>query len=301
MYNRIKVLYIAGLGRSGSTLLAKLLGQLEGFTNVGEAVRYLFDAAITTQELPCSCGKSVTDCEFWEDIVGDIKGDTQGFAKEFLRLRHLPLLMSPVQSSTFRRRVKNLQLELEYLYASIIEKVRSAVIVDSSKHPSIAYVLSRIQNLELYVVHLVRDPRGVVYSWSTPKEYLPAAPPLAVTLRWVAFNSASELLKRQVQKYWLIRYEDLVSNPKNMLEHLGYHITGNRIRADFLQDSEARIDVQHALAGNPDKLARGPLYLEKQEWSLPKHITFLVSTLSFPLLRKYRYALYPPSLRGIVR
>ena len=41
--SRIKVLYIAGSGRCGSTTLAYLLGKLDGFENVGEMVSYIFN------------------------------------------------------------------------------------------------------------------------------------------------------------------------------------------------------------------------------------------------------------------
>ena len=36
MTNRLKVLYIAGWGRSGSTILQNMLGEIEGFQPLGE-------------------------------------------------------------------------------------------------------------------------------------------------------------------------------------------------------------------------------------------------------------------------
>jgi hypothetical protein len=39
----VKILYIAGATRSGSTLLSRLLGEIDGFINVGEALRWLFN------------------------------------------------------------------------------------------------------------------------------------------------------------------------------------------------------------------------------------------------------------------
>lgn len=296
--SKIKILYIAGLGRSGSTLLAKLLGQLDGFVNVGEAARYLFNAAMIAQDLPCSCGKVVSNCEFWRDIVEDINEAGQDDGREVLRIRCLPLLMSPVQSLVFRPRVESLQVKLKCLYASIAEKARCEVIVDSSKHPTIAYVLSRTQNIELYVAHLVRDPRGVVYSWSNPKEYLPAAPPLVVALRWMAFNGASELLRKHVHTYWRIRYEDLVLNPREVLERLGNHMTSRYVRTDFLQGADAEVNLQHALAGNPDKLSQGTLHIEERGWYLPLHIRSVVSIATFPLLFRYHYAFARASSRS---
>ena len=39
------------------------------------------------------------------------------------------------------------------------------IVVDSSKHPSLAFCL-RTSDVDLRVVHVVRDIRGVAYSWS---------------------------------------------------------------------------------------------------------------------------------------
>ena len=42
----------------------------------------------------------------------------------------------------------------------------SPVVVDSSKHVSLAFALSHDADLDLRVLHMVRDPRAVAYSWS---------------------------------------------------------------------------------------------------------------------------------------
>ncbi|HEX6984894.1 MAG TPA: hypothetical protein VF170_05935, partial [Planctomycetaceae bacterium] len=59
------MLYVAGWGRSGSTLLSYILADLPGFVAVGE-LRYLW-SAISNGEL-CGCGEPVTACPFWKDI-----------------------------------------------------------------------------------------------------------------------------------------------------------------------------------------------------------------------------------------
>jgi len=295
--DKVKILYIAGLGRSGSTLLARLLGELNGFTNVGEAARYFFSTTIVSQDLPCSCGSKVSECLFWNNIATSIDKDVQRFAKDILRIRYLPLLMSPIQPSAFRRRMEDLLLRLEFLYASIAEKAGCDVIVDSSKHPSIAYVLAKIPSIKLYVVHLVRDPRGVVYSWSKPKEYLRAFSPLTVVLRWMVFNLASELLRLHVKKYWLIRYEDLVLNPKGVLEKISKYVTGKTIDMGFLHGNQVRVHLQHALAGNPEKLIQGTLHIKERKWYLPWHIRLFILIITLPLIRRYQYLFSKGSMK----
>jgi hypothetical protein len=289
---KVKILYIAGLGRSGSTLLAKLLGELSGFMNVGEAARYLFNAKMVSEDLPCGCGNKISDCPFWNNIATGIDRDVQEFGKDVLRIRCLPLLMSPIQPYAFRRRMEFLLSRLESLYASIAEKAGCDVIVDSSKHPAIAYVLAQIPSIELCVIHLVRDPQGVVYSWSKPKEYLRAFSPLTVISRWMAFNLASELLRLHAKKYWLIRYEDLVFDPKGVVEKISSSIAGQALDMGFLHGTQARIHLQHALAGNPDKLSRGTLHIKARKWHLPWHVRLFILIFTLPLIHRYQY-LFP--------
>jgi hypothetical protein len=57
----IKVLYIAGPTRSGSTLLSKILGEVDGFFNAGEIID-IWDRGLASDGL-CSCGKAMSQCE----------------------------------------------------------------------------------------------------------------------------------------------------------------------------------------------------------------------------------------------
>ena len=59
------VLYLGGEGRSGSTLLAAMLGQYGGMMPVGE-MRGVWQAA-TTDEL-CGCGTTFSKCAFWSRV-----------------------------------------------------------------------------------------------------------------------------------------------------------------------------------------------------------------------------------------
>src|SRR5262252_3729866 len=65
----VKVLFLAGKGRSGGTLLGGLLGQLPGYFNAGELSR-LFDTAVSTN-YPCGCGLPFRECETWRAILGE--------------------------------------------------------------------------------------------------------------------------------------------------------------------------------------------------------------------------------------
>ena len=60
------VLYVGGYGRSGSTLLAYLLGQLDGYVVAGE-LKFIWQKGVKDNEL-CGCGEPFADCPFWRDV-----------------------------------------------------------------------------------------------------------------------------------------------------------------------------------------------------------------------------------------
>jgi len=56
------VVYVAGSGRSGSTILERVLGQMPGFVNVGELID-LYRRPPEGER--CGCGLAFTACPFW--------------------------------------------------------------------------------------------------------------------------------------------------------------------------------------------------------------------------------------------
>src|SRR4051812_48764894 len=63
-----KVLYVGGSGRSGTTLLDRMLGQVPGVWSTGELAR-VWDNGLRDNEL-CGCGEPFWECAFWRE-VGD--------------------------------------------------------------------------------------------------------------------------------------------------------------------------------------------------------------------------------------
>ena len=64
-----KILYIAGYGRSGSTLLDIVLGNHPENVGVGEVSFLLNDWANRSRR--CSCGVPYQECEFWKNLFLD--------------------------------------------------------------------------------------------------------------------------------------------------------------------------------------------------------------------------------------
>src|SRR3989442_14068903 len=68
----LRVLYIGGWGRSGSTLLDRMLGQVPGFFSLGE-VREIWQSGLT-ENRPCGCGAPFPDCVLWTAVRQEAYG-----------------------------------------------------------------------------------------------------------------------------------------------------------------------------------------------------------------------------------
>ncbi len=161
--SRTRVLFIGGEGRSGSTVLERLIATHPQTCAVGE-LKNLFERGVGHDEL-CGCGKPVVACELWSEVGRRLIGGWETEAGRelvqfFTRVNHrllLPLILSGRGAMVARARSV-----LALLYPIIAELTGSSVIVDSSKHPAWAYLLAGTRQIDLRVVHLVRHPSGVV-------------------------------------------------------------------------------------------------------------------------------------------
>ena len=134
-----RVIFLGGLGRSGTTLLERLLGQLPEVAPLGEVV-HLWERGVLADE-PCGCGRPFTACPFWRD-VGEraFGGWTSMLAERVLALRHR------VDRTRRLARIAHEDLP-EYvrayrrIYQAAAEAAQARTVVDSSKHASLAYCL----------------------------------------------------------------------------------------------------------------------------------------------------------------
>src|SRR5712691_331429 len=123
----IKVAYIGGYSRSGSTLLDCMLGQLPGFFSTGE-LAYIWTHGLGENRL-CGCGSHFMECAFWRKVGERAFGgwDTVDLEKmlalerDVNRHRFLPLLLVPALSRKFRRKLGDYTEVLGRLYGAIHE------------------------------------------------------------------------------------------------------------------------------------------------------------------------------------
>ncbi len=308
--DKIKVLYIAGAGRSGTTVLGNTLGQIDGFFSAGELC-YLWDRGPVSNGL-CSCGATFADCEVWATVLGKVFGDTSKLdAREMSRVqktstrpRHLPLMLAPAGRRLLMSRWNGMYREnLGKLYRAIRQSTDDKVIVDCSKLPLYGYLLETMPEIELYVVHLVRDPRAVAYSWLRKKStrpivgglaHMPQRHPVESSLEWDICNVAVEAFwKRFPKRYMVLRYEDFIEKPQGSVRRiLGFVEEGESASLPFVSERGIEFGVNHNVGGNPNRFKTGTVELRPdREWAnrIKPGDKRLVTSLSIPLLGRYGY------------
>ena len=289
--DKIAVLYIAGSGRSGTTLLARLLGEVEGFVNIGEAARYLFDVDIRARDFPCGCGSPLSECAFWKDKIRAIPPNLVQQASDVVRIRRFPSLLMASGRSGTPDAYRPVLDALAEMYRAVARETGCRVIVDSSKNPANALLASLIPEVELHVLHVVRNPHRVVASWAKKKGYLRAHPRHKVIAWWWSFNLLSEALRLKTRSYRLLRYEDFVREPEKWMREIAADVVGVAPAMPFLDGGEARVRVQHDLGGNPDKLGGGRIKIVDARDSAGGPRDWLVNLTTFPLQLRYQYLL----------
>jgi hypothetical protein len=314
---RVKVLYIAGYSRSGSTILDSILGQIDGFFSTGE-LYYVWSRNVLDNTV-CGCGTPFRECEVWRGVFECAFGGIDAVdAREMIRLqelntrtRHLPLVLVPWGRRLLASRLEGYLGRLEKLYRAIQHSTGCRVVVDSSKVPLYGYLLNTMPTIDLYVVHLIRDPRAVSYSW-LKKRLLPPLPGKAApiymdryssiksSILWNVTNVAVEMFwRRQSKRYLMLRYEDFVDRPQESLQRILelVHEQDRSFSLPFEAERTIKLGINHTTSGNPSRFQTGTLELRPdKEWvarmTLKDKVLAAVSTL--PLLFRYKYPLVRP-------
>lgn len=308
-----RVVFLGGLGRSGTTLIERVLGELPGVCSAGELV-HLWRWGILEDDR-CGCGRAFSQCEFWTAVGREAFGSTgwtSALARRLLRLRsrvertrYLPQLMLPTAAHPRSRELASYVEVYSDLYAAIASVSGSSVVVDSSKHSSLAFCLRHSRSIDVRVVHVVRDSRGVAYSWtkeiprpesSAGRDMMLRYSPVRSSLLWDVDNTSLTVLGWLGTPRLLVRYEDFVARPADQVARIadfaGLPISGTDL--SFLGSTYANLTATHTVAGNPMRFRTGRIELRRDDaWRqrLPRGQRRVISALTAPLLASYGYRL----------
>lgn len=309
MTKPIRILFIAGASRSGSTLLDRVLGSLPGVTSLGE-LHQVWRRGFQENQF-CGCGLAFDSCSFWGAVRQDpqVAGrpDIQrilSLQRRVVRDRNMPAELFPWPQLPERRQLRDSYVDaLTRLYRAITATSGASVMVDSSKRPIHGMLLQGREDVDLRVVHLIRDSRAVAYSLARRKEKTDANDQTVMMQRrtstqsaksWLRQNVLAEALATRSATSMRIRYEDFLADPIESVSRLAEFAGLSGAAVPHLTDRMVRLSTAHTVSGNPMRLETGwvPLTLD-DEWrrSMRKQDRTTVTWMTSPLLIRYGYRL----------
>jgi hypothetical protein len=202
---RQQVIFIAGLGHSGTTLLDLMLGGHSRMVGLGEVDRTLAankPSAPPSSESPgCACGEKEAGCRLWGEVTKQIEaGNIQDPHQRYSRVLD-------VLGTLHGRRI---------------------IAVDSSKRLQALETLRTHPNLDVRVIFLVRDVRSFIVSSldnisrkrRTTPEY-PALSRFGQARLWARENQRiRDYLVHHALPFFQLGYEELCMKPEAVTRRL---------------------------------------------------------------------------------
>ena len=288
-----------GHGGSGTTILGNVAGEMDGFFHPGE-LRTLWDEGMTGLQR-CGCGAPVPHCPVWSRVITegfgpsfDPVGDPERFGRwhaEAARVRHtLKLLRLTPGRRTGWPALDGYVDVAGRLYAAVAKVTGARVIVDSSKRTGDAAFLRLLPGVDPFVLHVVRDPRAVAFSW---RRRDPGNAVARTTAEWTAFNLLGATVSRRLgaDRSMRVRYEDFVRDPAGALRAIA-RLVGEEVDTAFVRGNTVTLGQNHTMSGHWGRFSTGDVELrDQEEWkgALSRRDVRVVTAASLPLLARYGY------------
>lgn len=288
MSNKKKqLIYLAAASHSGSTMTAMLLGAHPDLCSVGELKAVHLG---NKEHYLCSCKTLVSECAFWRGVSDKMAQRGQDFsistagmdirteATPYMLKLLKPLVRTPFLelirdcllslSPTWRKQLPILQKRNADYVCAIAEQAGVEAVVDSSKVGIRLKYLLKNKDLNIKVIWVVRDGRGVSLAYKNPSEYADAKNPKlrgggtgetqergrsieVGAHEWVRCNQETEavLATMAKEKWTQVHYEDICNNTNQTLDSL-FEFIG-------VDPTKKRLDfktVEHHVVGNGMRL-----------------------------------------------
>jgi hypothetical protein len=290
---------------SGATLLAFLLNAHPEIASIGE-MNGIF-AKEDPNDYLCSCGQKIKSCDFWQAVTWAMheRGhtfDVANFDLEFALGG--PEIIQKLRRGSFRNNTLD-ALRDDILYAwpgerqqierivarnqafieAILAVTGKKVLVDTAKDRIRLRALRKFSDLDVRVIHLIRDVRGVVASWlRRGRDNLPEA-----TRQWVKWHRRLEIMwgSLPADQYLRVRYEDLCRDVPATLKQI-HHFCGVD---DQLEIKDFR-EAPHHIVGNKMRLANLSQIKLDERWKESLTPTQLreIDQLAGKLNQRYGYS-----------
>ena len=299
MKEKIKVVFLIGSGRSGSTLIDLIVNMNPNVFGVGEISnwnRKVFDEY-------CACGEIVKTCPFWSKVILTLGWSKNDFAtyKNYQYQFDAPKKGSVFDINDYAKSAgfDDYISKSNKIFRAISDQNENRVLFDSSKSPQRAFNLSKSNLLDVKIIHLMRDPRGVV--WSYKKSFvkdvkgglqrdMKGTSLLKAVYSWMATNSrAFTTIKSTDVPALSVKYEKFCANPDHEINRILAFVLGEQPKSQ-IDLNESIKTKSHTVAGNRLRMKKNIII--KPDFAWKTNLNFIQKTfiysLTFPLLKKFK-------------
>lgn len=308
------IIYIAGRGHSGSTILDILLSQSNDIHSSGQIAAGLSREATGST---CSCGEKTTACEFWVNVKNEYEKSQQMDWNTMAEKSGKQAIFSSFPATFFsillNGKLRELGSANNNLYNAISKVSNRSRVLDSSKSTPRA-LLTLDTNELAKIVHLVRDPRQVILShywrfrnWNghfttmrrTFKLHRSFIPLIIVftSVSWMIGNLILEAFKIFYSyRIYRVRYEDLCNDTEKTLTELATWLNISIEEVVGLVHDKQPMKIGHYIGGNRIRMQKEIVFdptLSKQSDTrqYPKWLFPVVTLICWPLMLLYQYKL----------
>ena len=299
-----KVLYVLGTQRGGSTIAGRVIGAQPGFAFGGE-VRRLWARGVGPGRT-CGCGLGFDACPLWSKVLpealvdGVTAAQVTAWQEEVAPHDHSwrgaeRVVRASRPGARPWPALERYRTVMARMYTAMARALDARVLVDASKLPADAAVLMGIDGVEASVLHLVRDPRGVVHSQlrrRAPSGGVQRARVLPLAGAWAVRHGAARRLARgRGDAGWLeLRYEDFATDPGPALARVS-ELLGEQPQP---VPPDGRYDLAEVhTAGGPLPAETDVVLRRDDRWQteLPAPERVVATTATLPLLLRFGYPL----------
>jgi len=279
------IIYIAGYGRSGSTLLDVILGNHPNVLSTGELTSVAQDSVLNNN---CSCGVSINACELYGDLIhnkNEIAQNMESIIRHFeSRGDYLRTTQSQVSQDNFYQ----YRSFHEQLFNDLSDSSGCQYIVDSSK--TVGSTANRVRWLkfigfDVKVIHIYKNLGKIWQSVRKgsnhqlqdkqahkislfaqlglrAKQRVPnKAGPLTFAVKslvgWYLANKTARSYAGLVGEgnYMKLNYDKFITNPEKELNRLGYMLNLDVTGLVQIINNNDCLKVGHIIGGNRMKEA----------------------------------------------
>ena len=249
-----EIIYIMGMGRSGTTILDIVISNSSNILSCGEVTHIFRDGF--KRNSACACGEKISNCELWNSVSTEFSDDNidsiqttldaiESHKSFFLSI--LNLHNSNTQSLYARINTK--------IFNNLNKKISATHIIDSSKYAGRALGLSKVFPNKIKIILLTRSPAGLYTSFKKQNntEQIQKST-FQILLYYFYTLSCFKLVELKLKnKVFKLQYDEFInspietlsriekwakidlSEPKNLISRneelsIGHIVTGNRLR-----------------------------------------------------------------------